>query len=318
MASTTKIPVRWDTYVRAQTDTMFKSVVDMGGFGKFHHLRQPTPLDKQAVIRMNRDTLYSAGVFDLISPVTITIPDTGDRYQSMHVVSEDQHTPTVFYDPGEYTLTQDKVGTRYVQVSFRTLVDAAKPEDIKAVNEIQDKIKVQQASPGTFEIPNWDQKGLAKLTDAVNVLASTMQGVGQCFGSKKEVDPIAHLLGTAYGWGGLPVKDATYFNVVADKNDGKTPHTLTVKDVPVDGFWSVSLYNGKGFFEENKYNAYSINNLTGVKNKDGSITIHFGGDPKQPNFLYIMDGWNYIIRLYRAHKEILDGKWTFPAAQPVK
>jgi hypothetical protein len=50
----------------------------------------------------------------------------------------------------------------------------------------------------------------------------------------------------------------------------------------------------------------------------GSITIHFGGDPKQPNYLAIMDGWNYVVRLYQPHKEILDGTWKFPAPQPVK
>ena len=120
------------------------------------------------------------------------------------------------------------------------------------------------------------------------------------------------------GWGGNPAKDATYLNVFPKMNDGKTPYTLNVKNVPVDAFWSISLYNGKGFFQENKYNAYSINDITGEKAKDGSIIIHFGGDPKQSNYLPIMDGWNYIVRLYRPRQEILDGKWKFPKPQPVK
>jgi len=29
-------------------------------------------------------------------------------------------------------------------------------------------------------------------------------------------------------------------------------------------------------------------------------------------------GWNYIVRLYRPKKEILDGSWKFPDAKPVK
>jgi hypothetical protein len=29
-----------------------------------------------------------------------------------------------------------------------------------------------------------------------------------------------------------------------------------------------------------------------------------------------MPGWNYIVRLYRPQAEILDGRWTFPEAQP--
>jgi hypothetical protein len=312
-------PVTWDTFARAESDKYFKTYVELGGFGKFYNIRMPTPIDKQKVIRMNRDTMYSFGVFDLSSPVTITKPETGDRFQSMMVINQDEYVPIpVVYKPGKYTLTQDKAGTRYVMVGFRTFVNANDPADISKVNAIQDQIRVEQASTGTFEIPNWDQKSQDRLRDAVNVLASTLTDASKCFGTKEEVDPIAHLLGAAFGWGGNPAKDATYLNVTPEMNDGKTAFTLTVKDVPVDGFWSISLYNAKGFFQKNPYNAYSINNITGTKARDGSITIHFGGDPKQPNYLPIMDGWNYIVRLYQPRREILDGTWKFPSAQPVK
>jgi hypothetical protein len=67
----------------------------------------------------------------------------------------------------------------------------------------------------------------------------------------------------------------------------------------------------------NEYNAYSFNNVTAKKSKDGSITIHFGGDPTAENFLPIVPGWNYIVRLYRPRQEILDGSWTFPDPKPV-
>jgi hypothetical protein len=30
-----------------------------------------------------------------------------------------------------------------------------------------------------------------------------------------------------------------------------------------------------------------------------------------------MQGWNYMVRLYRPHDEILSGKWKFPEAEPV-
>jgi hypothetical protein len=317
MAATATMPVAWDTYVRAQSDTMFKDYADDGAFGKFSHIRQPTPIDEQKVIRMNRDTLYSMGIFDLTNALTVTKPDTGDRYQSMMVVSEDEYIPIVVYKPGDYTLSKDTVGSRYVLVLIRTLVDATNPVDIRAVNEIQDKVTTQQTSPGTFDVPSWDQKGLGKLTDAINVLAATMADTSECFGPEKEVDPIAHMLGAAYGWGGLPAKDATYDTVTPNQNDGKTPMVLTVKDVPVDAFWSVSLYNKDGYFEKNPSGVYVINDRNSTADSDGSITIHFGGDSDQPNHLYIMDGWNYIVRLYRPRKEILDGSWTFPQAKPV-
>jgi len=91
-----------------------------------------------------------------------------------------------------------------------------------------------------------------------------------------------------------------------------------VKDVPVDAFWSVTLYNDKGWMPVNKYNAYSFNNVTAKKDKDGSITIHFGGDPEADNFLPIIPGWNLLGRMYRPGPEILDGSWTFPHAEEAK
>jgi hypothetical protein len=312
-------PVTWDNWVRAESDKMFKAYADLGGFGKMFNIRTPTPIDAQKVMRMNRDTIYSIGIFDLTTPLTVTKPDTGDRFQSMMVLNQDEYIPIPeVYKPGKYTLTQEQVGTRYVFVGFRTFADANDPADIKKVNAIQDQIKVEQASVGKFEVPNWDQKSQDKLRSAIQVLASTMTDTSQGLGSKEDTDEIAHLLCAALGWGGNPVKDAMYINVYPKQNDGKTAYTLTVKDVPVNAFWSISLYNGKGYFVQNQYNAYSINNITGKKAKDGSITIHFGGDPKQSNYLAIMDGWNYIVRLYKPRKEILDGKWKFPSPKPVK
>ena len=46
--------------------------------------------------------------------------------------------------------------------------------------------------------------------------------------------------------------------------------------VPVDGFWSISLYDAKGYFEPNTYDAYTLNNLTAQKDANGLVTIQFG------------------------------------------
>jgi len=75
-----------------------------------------------------------------------------------------------------------------------------------------------------------------------------------------------------------------------------------VRDVPADGFWSVTVYNAKGFYEAPE-NAISVNNITGKRNADGSMTIRFGGDPTTENYLRIMPGWNYTVRLYLPRPE---------------
>jgi hypothetical protein len=81
-----------------------------------------------------------------------------------------------------------------------------------------------------------------------------------------------------------------------------------VKGVPVDGFWSVSVYNADGYFVLNHLNSYTLNNVTAKKSPDGSVTIQFGGcDGNIPNCLPIMSGWNFMVRLCRPRPEILNG-----------
>ena len=241
------VPVTVDNFIRAESDLYFGGILkDGGGIGKFLHRREPARIDNQTVIRLNRDTLYSSAVFDLdAGPVTITMPDAGKRFMSMQVISEDHYVPEVVYGKGSYTLTQDKVGTRYVAVAIRTLVDPTDPEDVKKVHALQDAIKVSQKATGKFEAPNWDPASQKKVRDALLVLGSTIPDFKKAFGTKAEVDPIRHLIGTAAAWGGNPDKDATYLNITPAKNDGTTVYKLNVKDVPVNGFWSVSVYNAK-------------------------------------------------------------------------
>jgi len=274
-------------------------------------------VDNQITIRGNRDTLYSFGVWDLKSPVTVTLPDTKGRYQSMMIVSQD-HSIWGLYGPKNGTLTEDMVGTRYVLLTVRTFADPNDEKDMKAAYRLQDAVGVEQADIGKFEVPNWKKEEVEQMRNTINVVASTVTDSFRMFGKKEELDPVYWMLGAALGWGGLPAEAATYVNVFPEKNDGKTAYTLTVKDVPVDAFWSVTLYDDKGWMPVNKYNAYSFNNITAKKNEEGSITIHFGGDPKQPNFLPIVPGWNYIVRLYQPRKEVLVGSWTFPNAEAVE
>jgi hypothetical protein len=268
---------------------------------------------------MNRDTLYSAAVFDLdAGPVTITLPDAGKRFLSMQVINQDHYTPMVVYG-GSHTLTRAKIGSRYVLTAVRILADPSNPQDIREAVKLQDAIKVNQRGVGTFEIPAWDAATQKTVRDALNVLADSLPDKSRMFGAKGDVDPVRYLLGAASAWGGNPDKDAIYLNVVPKVNDGKTVHRLTVKDVPVDAFWSVSVYNAQGYFERNELNAYALNSLTATKSSDGSVTIQFGGcDGKVTNCLPVPPGWNYMVRLYRPQATILKGTWKFPEAQPVK
>jgi hypothetical protein len=312
------IPVTPDNFVRAESDLYFSGVVKDGGFGKFMHRREPTPIAQQTVIRMNRDTLYSAAVFDLdAGPVTITLPDSGKRFLSMQVIDEDEYSPEVVYGAAVRTLKKDEIGTRYVIVAIRILVDPNDPKDVEAVHALQDAIKVSQpGGPGSFKVRNWDASSQVKVREGLLSLASTIPDTKGMFGPKDKVDAIRHLIGSASAWGGNPEQDALYLNVTPTHNDGKTIYKLDVKDVPVDGFWSISVYDAKGYFVANPQNAYSLNNLIAKPADDGSFALQFGGcEATIANCLPVPPGWNYLVRLYRPKPEILNGGWTFPEPQ---
>jgi len=313
------VPVTVANFTRAETDAYFADEVKRGAFGKMLHRRELVPVDRQPVVRPSRDTLDSTGIFDLdAGRVMLTIPDPGDRFLSLQLIDEDHYVPLVAYGGGAFAILKENVGTRYVMAAIRIFVNPLDPGDVEKVHALQDRITVEQRAPGTFEVPSWDPAGRKKIHGALLTLGETLPNLRRAFGGQNDVDPTLHLIGTAVGWGGNPDKEAVDLNVTPAKNDGMTVHRLTVRYVPVDGFWSISVYNAEGYFQKNELDAYSLNNITAKKSNDGSITVQFGGcDGKIANCLPIVTGWNYTVRLYRPRAEILDGTWRFPKSRPV-
>ena len=313
-------PVTVENYNRAQTDVYFAGVVKNGGFGKFRHGRELAPPVQQGIVRPNRDTLYSFAVFDLdAGPVTVTLPEGAKRFMAMQVVNEDQYSKGVYYGAGNHTLNRETIGTRYAIAVVRFLADFSSKEEIQQIHALQDAIKSSQERPGTFQVPNWDEASLKKVKAALLQLGATISDTRRMFGADEhQVDPVKHLIGSAMLWGGNAEKDALYLPITPARNDGQVVYKLTLKDVPVDGFWSVTVYNSDGYLLQNVHEAYAVNSVTAKHDSNGSVAIQFGGcDDRVPNCLPIAEGWNYTVRLFRPRPDILDGTWKFPEAEPV-
>ncbi|NDR57048.1 DUF1214 domain-containing protein [Pseudoruegeria sp. M32A2M] len=311
------VVVNVDNFVRAETADQFdRSLGLTGGVNAWYHFREPAPIDNQSVIRMNRDTLYSGAIVDISEGARLILPDTGDRYVSVMVVNEDHYVNRIFHEPGTHELSIEEFDTPYVLLAARTLVDASDPDDIRAANALQDLYVIEANSAQPYSHPAYDTESYKATYEPLLELGRGVPDARRTFGKKEDVDAVRHLLGTAWGWAGLPEHEAFYLNVEPNLPVGA--YALNVRDVPVDAFWSVSVYNRDGFFEENELGAYSVNSITGTPNADGSVTIHLGGDPESDNHLPIADGWNYTVRLYQPRAEVLDGSWTFPTVEPVQ
>lgn len=303
--------VNVDNFVRAETARMFADLQDdAGGANAFSHSREPAPVDHQTVIRLNRDTLYSFAVVDISNGAVLTIPEHGSRYVSAMIVNEDHFVNGIFHDAGEHRLTMDRFDTAHVVVAVRILVDSDDANDVRAVAALQDQLVITAESAEPFVRPGHDTASLDSTRQALLSLAAGLSEFDGMFGPKHDVDQVRHLIGTAAGWGGLPTEEATYIGVAPGLGVGR--YELVVPDVPVDGFWSISVYNAEGYFEPNAIGVYSVNNITGVRDDDGSMTVRFGDHDGMPNSIPITDGWNYLVRLYRPRTEIIDGTWSFP------
>lgn len=306
-----EIPVNVQNFKRAESDVMFSRLSVGFGLGEWNHTYELKPLDDQPIIRQNRDTLYSSVVVDVREDVTVTLPDAGDRYISVWVINQDHYGPVILRDAGDHVLTRELIGSDYAVLVVRILVDPADAADIAEVNRLQDALRLTGGGTGPFPLPNYDEQSQTETREAILTLARGVSKYDHSFGTAEEVDPIMHLLGTASGWGGLPEYEATYISV--NENMPVAEYRLRLKDVPVDAFWSVSLYNAAGYFEENDLGVNSINSLTAAKDADGGVIIRFGEQLEGvANALPIMPGWNYVLRLYRPRPEVLDGTWVSP------
>lgn len=209
-----EIPVNVDNFVRAASNIEFgKYVALAGGVNRFFHVSEPTSIERQPTIRMNRDTLYSMAVIDITQGATLTLPDTGDRYISAQIVNQDHYMNKVFLGGGVFTLDKDTFDTDYVVVIIRTLVDAANPADLAAVHELQSQITLEAGSSRPFLVPNHDQDDFENVLEAALQLARFTPDSSRTFGAKDTVDPVRYFLGAAFGWGGLPEEEAFYLNV---------------------------------------------------------------------------------------------------------
>ena len=216
--------------------------------------------------------------------------------------------------PGEYTINQESTGSKYVMIVIRTQVNMKDPADLAIVSKLQDGLKLTQKDRGSYAASNqWDmQETLAMRKKYQEVAEEKGITSEMMFGKKEDLSLENHNCGTAYGWGGFTEDQAVYPGYLPKTAD---PATLTLKDVPVHAFWSVTVYDQDGFPQGDIYN---INSAFAKANDDGSVVIHFGGDKNADNYMDIFEGWNFTLRLYQPTEEYFNGTWTKPELMPVK
>jgi len=284
------------------------------GMGVFMHNKKGADSKDRTIMRINFDTLYSFAIVDLNEEATLTMPETHGRYQTAWLITEEHYNPFALTSAGAYTLSKDNVGCRYCMIGMRTQVNVADPDDIAAANALQEQLILTQNDRGSYVASNtWDLSEVLamratyeQLTKDKGITTSVM------FGKKGEVTLENHNAGAAVGWGGFTADQADYLFTYPTTTAAQT---LTLTGVPVNAFWSVTIYDEEGFPQGDVYN---INSAFANADSDGSVTIHFGGDKTVTNYMDTFEGWNYTLRLYQPNEEYLKGNWTQPALELVQ
>ena len=93
---------------------------------------------------------------------------------------------------------------------------------------------------------------------------------------------------------------------------------------PVDGFWSMTLYNEHHFFNTNPLKRFSLGtkNKTLQNNSDGSLTLYAGakspGKNKETNWLPApMGPFSLYIRCYWPRQDVIDARWLPPQVKKI-
>lgn len=309
-------PVTPETYIRAEVDMSFAQFQLNAGsdVNRFYYIRKPTPLDAQAVVRMNRDTLYAGAVVDTEGGATITIPEfPDDRYFSILVIDNDHYAPVVFYEPGTYDIPGD---TKYVSLIMRIqIMDPNDPADVALVNEMQNRFVIEASSHDLFPEPTWDVDSMLALRAGYEKeFQAFSQYEPDWMGPRGAVNEETRHLAVAGAWGLFPEKDAVYINYTGPAS-ADACYTATYDVPPNDAFWSITVYGADGFM---KSDTNIVNDRNVTLNENGTFTVHFGAEElcgAQPNRVDISDGWNFLMRIYRPGQAVLDRTYTLPEVE---
>ena len=305
-ATATPIIVTQDNFPQAYTNMRLGAILqNTGGVNKFFAMPVPSSVpEEQFVVRMNRDTPYSASVIDMTSDnVYVTVPKT-DRYVTIQIVDENHETQPMIYGSGRHKITAK---TDYAFVIVRALE-----------GDIRHELAIEAGSATPFQVQEWDMESFHAVDEVGNADFSDGYDQSKAFGnSESGQTSYMNYVGVAGGWGGAMVEDNIY--QTSGYFSADACYETTFPDPEARYFWSITVYNGDGRMFNDVANISS--EMDPVQNADGTYTLRFGCEG-QPNNIPVAEGnktgkFNILMRHYGPGKQVSNGDDGYDATKLV-
>lgn len=308
-----------EEFIRAESLHFMKGMAAREGINNFFHFTSLAKAEDKWVVSPNNDVIYSMAIVDVSEGFTLTMPETGDRYITAQIVSE-EHMSRQLVGGGEYTFTGEEFKGSHVAVGIRVGTDAS-PEDVAyIVEKLQPQMIVN--AKASAAVPEYDEAAMLKTRAALMAEYNKMDNT---FGLmtddvSKVSDWERFTYASAGAWGLSEDQYAMYlpYNLAEAKHD--VCYTATYQPPVVEQFWSITAYNNEKYLMANEHNI--INSGNANLNDDGSFTVHFGteaackGQSIKNFILTTEDNWGFLMRAYGADVEAFKA-YQIPEIKPV-
>jgi hypothetical protein len=301
------------TYPTDETSRQILRNQDLVGVNAFRHKRELTPTDQQPAVRMNRDTYYSFAVVDVSKGASITMPEIPEgKYMSVQPITQDHRTQAMKYGSGTFELTTHTGSHLILLIRLdRTFTEAE-------VKEVQDKMVIEANSNEKFTTDPVNKQSFIEVENALKTKMGAirerdgLQAVQGMFTdprdeSAKLFTDEKYQIGAAVGWGGAQMIDNIYEG--AGNFSVDSCYYMTFEDPENEAFWSVTVYDKKGFMFNDLAN---FSSHTAQMNEDGTYTISFGCGEDAPNNLEVANPsgvFSIVIRHFRPSERVRKGDY---------
>ena len=328
-------------FVQTEGTNSMNSPIQHVGWNKLLHIPKITAYEDKFVVRPNNDTLYTMTMVDIEEGYAVLQFPKTDRYISALIYDREHYIldggvlinetrPIILVKKGnpipkiDGIVIESKLGI--VSPIIRTLVRGT--DDIPAAHAVQKQITLTKVGPerhsGLMQ-PVLKEEKFKEMREFFRKRTGKTSW-DDMYGSRSDNIPMIDLAQGVYeGLGAFPAYAARYVSIFHD-TAGKELHAskqynlVVPADIPVNNFWSVTVYDDDGLLIPNEERIHNSSSEISVKNRDGSTTVTFGQcTPKINNCIPTGKGdWNFTWRYYGPEGAIADGSWVDIVPTPVK